>query len=398
VTPRLPSADWVTIEELERDPHPTLARLRAEAPVIHVPVLGGWVVTSREHALAAMRDDVGLTVDDPRFTTGRITGPSMLSTDGAEHARHRAPFARPFRLDAIRERFADAAALEVDRLIASFTGAGEAELRTQLAGPLAARMMILALGLDIAAEGDILGWYARIVDAVQQMSAGADVPQDGLDAYAAFADAVHMALDGADDSASLLAAALGDASALSRDELTSNAAVLLFGGIETTEGMIANLLHHLLSTGLFAEVAADPTLLDGAIEESLRMEPAAAVLDRYATTDLELAGASIARGDLVILSMTSANRDETIFPDPDRFDPRRANARLHTTFATGPHVCLGMHLARLEARGAITGLARRLSDLRADPARPSAPFGLVFRKPPTVWAIWSSGGPDRAAA
>jgi cytochrome P450 len=396
VTKRTPTADWVTLKDLEHDPHPTLARLRAIGHVVWVPVLNGWVVTTRDENLAAMRDDAGLTVDDPRFTTGQITGPSMLSTDGSEHTRHRAPFARPFRLDAIRERFTDAASQEVERLIDTFAADGAAELRTQLAGPLAARMMILALGLEIAAEDDILGWYARIVEAVQQMSAGADVPQDGRDAYAAFADAVRVALDSAEDGSSLLAAALGDASALTRDELTANAAVLLFGGIETTEGMIANLLHHLLADGLFAEVAADPVLLDGAIEESLRLEPAAAVLDRYATADLALAGVTIPRGDLVILSMASANRDETAFPDPDRFDPRRANARLHTTFATGPHVCLGMHLARLEAREAITGLFRRLADLRADPTRPSQPFGLVFRKPPAIWATWPTEGSDPA--
>ncbi|MCX6412102.1 MAG: cytochrome P450 [Actinobacteria bacterium] len=345
---RVPSADWVTVEDLERDPHPTLARLRAVGPVVWVPALSGWMITTREDNLAAMRDDVGLTVDDPRFTTGQITGPSMLSTDGAEHARHRTPFARPFRLH--------------------------------------------ALGLDIAAPDDILGWYARIVNAVQQLSAGAELPQDGLDAYADFAGALRIALDAAEGESSLLAAALGDASALSRDELTSNAAVLLFGGIETTEGMIANLLHHLLSTGLFAEVASDPVLLDSAIEESLRMEPAAAVLDRYATANLELAGVAIPRGDLVILSMASANRDEALFADPDRFDPRRANAKLHTTFATGPHVCLGMHLARLEAREAITGLARRLPELQADATRPSQPQGLVFRKPPSIWATWHANG------
>ncbi|MGI9186746.1 MAG: cytochrome P450 [Gaiellales bacterium] len=390
MTARQPSAEWATLAELERDPHPSLARMRAIGPVVWVPVLGGWMVTTREECLAAMRDDVGLTVDDPRFTTGRITGASMLSTDGTEHARHRTPFARPFRLDAVRDRFASAATSETQRLIDGFAADGEAELRTQLAGPLATRMMILALGLDIADEGDILGWYARIVDAVQQMSAGADVPADGLAAYASFAAAVRAALDRVEDDASLLAAALGDASALSRDELTANAAVLLFGGIETTEGMIANLLHHLLTSGLFAEVAADPLLLDGAIEESLRLEPAAAVLDRYATADLELAGVKIPRGDLVILSMASANRDESVFEDPDRLDPRRSNAKLHTTFAAGPHVCLGMHLARLEARAVITGLAQRLPDLRRDAAFPSQPHGLVFRKPPAVRASWSA--------
>ena len=385
---RQPSADWVTIAALDDDPHPTLARLRAQGPVMWVPALDGWVVTTREDNLAAMRDDAGLTVDDPRFSTGQVIGPSMLSTDGPAHDRHRRPFARPFRLEAIRERFIGEAEHEVDRLTDGFADAGVAELRTQLAGPLAARMMVLALGFETAAESDILAWYARIVDAVTRISAGEDVPRDGLEAYATFEQALHATLDTAEPGASLLAAALGDASELTRDELTSNAAVLLFGGIETTEGMIANLLHHLLTTGLFAEVAADPVLLDGAIEESLRMEPAAAVLDRYATSDLELSGVAIARGDLVILSMASANRDETVFDEPDRFDPRRRNARLHTTFATGPHVCLGMHLARLETRAAVLGLARRLPGLRPDPARPSAPRGLVFRKPPDLWATW----------
>ena len=385
---RLPAADWVSLDELERDPHAAHARLRAESPVAWVPALDGWMVTRRDDVNAAMRDDVGLTVDDPRFSTGRITGPSMLSTDGAEHARHRAPFARPFRLDAIRARFRDAAAAEVDRLIDGFAADGEAELRTRLAGPLAARMMLVALGLDTADEDDVLGWYVRIVAAVERISAGEEAPRDGFDAYAAFAAAVDRALDGADPSSSLLAAALGDASALSRTELTANAAVLLFGGIETTEGMIANLLHHLLAADLLAPAASDDALLDGAIEESLRMEPAAVRLDRYATADLALGGATIPRGDLVILSLASANRDEAVFDDPDRFDPRRPNARLHTAFATGPHVCLGMHLARLEARAAVSGLVRRLPGLRADPARPSAPRGLVFRKPPAVWAAW----------
>lgn len=388
MTARRPSADWVSLIALERDPHPVHARLRAEAPIAWIPVLDGWLLTRRDDVNAAMRDDVGLTVDDPRFSTGRITGPSMLSTDGAEHARHRAPFARPFRLDAIRERFTAIAAAEADALIEGFAADGAAELRTRLAGPLAARMMLVALGLDLRIEDDVLGWYADIVTAVERISAGAEPPQAGIDAYAAFGAAIDDALVDATPDASLLAAALGDATVLTRDEVVANAAVLLFGGVETTEGMIANLLHHLLEADLLHAAAADPALLDGAIEESLRLEPAAVRLDRYATADLELDGVRIPSGDLVILSLASANRDEAVFDDPDRFDPSRANARLHTTFATGPHVCLGMHLARLEARAAVSGLATRLPGLRADPVRPSGPRGLVFRKPPAVWAAW----------
>jgi hypothetical protein len=129
--------------------------------------------------------------------------------------------------------------------------------------------------------------------------------------------------------------------------------------------------------------------LPKAIEESLRLEPAAAVVDRYATGDVELAGAPVGRGELVRISIAAANRDPAVFPDPDRFDARRTNARRHVAFAHGPHVCIGMHLARLEAHTAIERLLRRLPAIRLDPTRPAEPRGLVFRKPPQLHVLWT---------
>ena len=93
----------------------------------------------------------------------------------------------------------------------------------------------------------------------------------------------------------------------------------------------------------------------------------------------------IAKGDLVIVSISAANRDPAVFADPDRFDPHRPDARRHLAFAAGPHVCLGMHLARLEAHTALAALLERLPRLRAVPERRQAPRGLVFRKPPELW-------------
>src|SRR5919106_3586570 len=105
------------VEELERDPHPLLARLREREPVSWLPTLGAWLVTRRDLALQAMRDSQTFTVDDPRFSTGQVVGPSMLTLDGAEHDRHRAPFARPFRLDPVRSRFTALVEAETERLI-----------------------------------------------------------------------------------------------------------------------------------------------------------------------------------------------------------------------------------------------------------------------------------------
>ena len=148
---------------------------------------------------------------------------------------------------------------------------------------------------------------------------------------------------------------------------------MMFGGIETSEGMTTSVFWHLLTNpdGL-AAVRADRSLGANAIEESLRLEPAAGRVDRYATADTELAGAAIRKGDLVIVSLTAANRDPATFPDPDRFDLARPNARSHVAFAQGPHACIGSHLARLETAGGPGRRARRLAGHAARRGRDAA--------------------------
>jgi cytochrome P450 len=378
----------VTLEELELDPHPALARLREREPVAWLPALEGWLVTRRDLALQAMRDPEAFTVDDPRFSTGQVVGPSMLTLDGSEHGRHRDPFARPFRRDAVLDRFTALVRTETERLIDAIEPDGRAELRRKLAGPLAAGVVAHALGLEGTEADRMLGWYDAIVDAVTQVTAGSPVTPAGREAFAKLRSSVEPMLD-RDPGASLVAAAASEAGGLTRTEVVSNAAVLMFGGIETTEGMIANAILHLLAhPEERALVEQDRRLIASAVEESLRLEPAAAVIDRYATRDVRLGDASIGQGELVTLSLAGANRDPTEFPNPDRFDVRRENVRHQIAFAHGPHVCIGMHLARLEAQTAIAGVLDRLPRVRLDPEHPTAPRGLVFRKPPTLHVVW----------
>ena len=378
----------VTLEQLEQDPHPVLAGLREREPVSWLPALDGWLVTRHDLATAVMRDSATYTVDDPRFSTRTVIGPSMLSLDGDAHAVHRAPFAPPFRPLAVRERFADAAATEAGRLIDAFVANGEAELRRAFAGPLAASVMAHALGLEQTEVGTMLGWYDAIVSAVTEVTASRDgVPASGRGAFEQLRERLEAVIGAGDESSLLGAAASG--SDLTTDQIVSNAAVLLFGGIETTEGMIANALLLLLENpAALAAARRDQVRLDAAIEESVRLEPAAAVIDRYSTADHVLAGAHIQRGELVRISIAGANRDPAIFADPDRFDLERTAARGHLAFAQGPHVCVGVHLARLESRAAVDVVLRRLPNLALDPGRPSRIQGLVFRKPPTLYAIW----------
>lgn len=379
-----PLGATTTLAELASDPHPRLARLRAHEPVSWLPELNGWLVTRRDLALDVMRDAETFTVDDPRFSTAQVVGPSMLSLDGDAHTRHREPFTARFRPREVRDGFAEFIVRETDRLVTALEPAGTAELRRDFAA-LAVAVVTEALGLVGAGTDTVLTWYDAIVRTVSDLTAGRTAGPAGPEAYAQLRTAVEttVAKKGA---TSLLTSA---ADRLALPEVASNAAVLMFGGIETTEAMITNALLHLLRhPDQLALVQADSALLDGAIEESLRLEPGAAVVDRYATRDLTLGPASIHQGDLVTVSLTGANRDPAVFPDPDRFDVRRANARLQLAFAHGPHYCLAAHLARLETRIALRHLLDRLPALRLDPDHPTAPYGLVFRKPPTLHVLW----------
>jgi cytochrome P450 len=318
----------------------------------------------------------------------------MLSLDGAPHARHRGPFNRPFRHDEVHARLAAFTRAETGRLVSAIEPLGAAELRRAVAGPLAAAVMAEVLGLGRTDPATILTWYDGIVAAVQAEGAAAGVGAGGVTSVAAggtaaFGELAASLREVIARGGSLLAEVTGP---LAEEEAISNAAVLMFGGIETTEGMITNALLHLLSSpAQLALVLADPGLVPAAVEESLRLEPAAAVVDRYATVGTRLGGAAIQAGDQVTVSITGANRDPAVFADPDVFDVRRANAGRHLAFAHGPHFCLGAHLARLEAQVAVETLLARLPRLRLDPGYPSAPRGLVFRKPPALRVRWDTG-------
>jgi cytochrome P450 len=390
----------LSLGELDTDPHAGLARLRAQAPVAWVPELDGWLVTGYAEAVAVMRDSRTFTVDDPRFSTARVVGPSMLSLDGKAHSRHRAPFFAAFHRGGAAERLPAFADAEAVRLVDGFRPAGAADLRRELSGPLAVAVVAQALGLGDVAPAEILALYTRIVGGVTGLSGdqGGPEPQDttgigepdpdSVAAFGALAGLLRTVIEapGAASHSVLGAAAAGGE--LSTDEIISDAAVVMFGGIDTTDGMIANTILHLLSEpGQFALVRADPALLPAAVEESLRLEPAAAIVDRYATTDATVAGAQIRAGDRVTVSITGANRDPAVFSDPDRFDLARPESGRHLAFAHGPHFCIGAPPARAETLAALRALLP-LPGLRLDPAQPAAPRGLVFRKPPTLPVLW----------
>src|SRR5207248_2820623 len=241
-------------------------RLRDTEPVSWLPALHGWLVTRHDLAVAVMRDSAAFTVDDPRFSTARVVGPSMLSLDGAAHGRHRAPFTKGFGRAEIRARLAAFVVAETDRLVAAMRPAGAADLRRALAGPLAVAVVAEALGLSDADPATVLDWYAAIVGSVSALTGehgpapgGADAREDqarrdkarmaGAAAFGSLSARLTAVIESAGEPPPLLAAAArarvdiatgtsGDATAdtggaagtaaaaLTTGEVISNAAVI----------------------------------------------------------------------------------------------------------------------------------------------------------------------------
>lgn len=380
----------VTLEAIAADPHPTLAALRESEPVAWLPDVEGWIVTRRDLCIDVLTDAQTFTVDDERFSTSQVVGPSMLSLDGPEHRRHRAPFAPSTRERPVRRLLAEWTKEKANALVDGVAPEGEGDLKAVVAAPLSAMVMSHVLGLEDVESGVLLEWNDRITSAIDEVTLGRGVPQSGEHAFAELRGAIARSLVGGG-----MLTEVRDRGELSFDEIAANVAVMLIGGIVTSDGTISTALYHLLNTsGVLDAVRREPSIIGQAVEESMRMEPAAAFVDRYATRGVEFGGASIAQGDLVRVSISAANRDPRTFTDPDRFDISRPNPRDHIAFARGPHACLGIHVARLETRLAIKAIVKGLPGLRSSPEQSSPPSGLIFRSPSHVRAVW---GGDREA-
>ena len=175
---------------------------------------------------------------------------------------------------------------------------------------------------------------------------------------------------------------------LTDDEIIAFLRLLLPAGAETTYRSSSNLLFGLLTNNQLDALRADRDLMPQAIEEGLRWEPPLLTIMRTATCDTVVEGVDIKAGATIVVNMGSANHDEKYWENPEEFDIFR-RAPQHLAFAFGPHMCLGLHLARMETRVVVGRLLDRLPDLRLDPEA-EAPYitGMTFRAPNALPVIF----------
>jgi cytochrome P450 len=382
-----------TVSGSIRDPYPRLHELRRESPVHTGPIdLGEGsdpsdptrpppvTVLGFDEVVQVLRDNVTYSSAVYENVIGMVMGRTILEMDEPEHRSVRAIVASSFRSKMLERWEEDLVAVVVNELIDSFVERGRSDLVRDLTFNFPVQVIARILGLPRSDYPTFQRW------ALELTSVSANWER-GIAASAALRDyfvdvmTERRATPG-DDLISDLVQAEVDGERLNDEEICSFLRLLLPAGVETTYRASGSLLFALLNDRTQLEALyGDRALYAQAFEEVLRWEPPVTLILRRAACDTELAGVEIAAGADLALMIGAANRDERKYTDPDHYDMFREQ-RQHVGFGFGVHVCLGMHLARMESRVAINTLLDRLGPLELDPGAPPPHIeGLAFRSP-----------------
>lgn len=387
-----PFAAFDVVAGTDRDPYPKFAHYREHEPVWRGTLADDsllpeefrpdeqWSVFRYEDVSRVFRETKNFDSRGYAETIGLLLGRMILGMDGPEHRAHRNLVAHAFKERSLQRWEPEVIAPLCHQLIDAFVDEGRTDLVQSFTFEFPTRVIAHILGLP----AEDLDEFRRL--SIQLIGIGGDMEQGLASSEELRAYFQRLIEDRrrvpADDVIADLVAAEVDGERLSDEAICSFLRLLLPAGIETTFRSSGNLLFLLLThPDQLRDVRRDRSLVSQAIEEGLRFESPLTGVARYATHDIELGGRLIHEGATVAPIMGSANRDPRRWDDPESFDIHREQIP-HISFAAGPHMCLGMHLARLETKAALNVLLDRLSDLELDPGdRDPHIRGLAFRSP-----------------
>jgi cytochrome P450 len=381
-----------------RDPYSGLALMRREQPVQrldtstmpHEESKPVFMVYRHEEVQQMLRDNEtfssAIIIDAFGDALGKHV---MLGMDEPEHGRHRALVSKAFSQKALARWEDELVGQVANQLIDKFANRGRADLRSEFTFPYPTQIIASLLGLPRQDYPQFQRWSVALLSILFNRERGLAASEALREYFIPILAARRE--EPRDDLISGLAQAEIDGEMLSDEEIFSFLRLLLPAGVETTYRSLGNLLFALLSNpDQLDAVRCHRSLIPQAIEEAIRWEPPLLTITRVATRDTELAGVFIPAGSAVMPVLGAANRQEDRYPDPDRFDIFRS-ARAHVGFGYGVHVCLGMHLARLEMRVALNLLFDRLPNLRLDPDGEDPHIrGQVFRSPTSLPVIFGA--------
>jgi cytochrome P450 len=377
---RCPLTDPAFLE----DPYPVYRRMRQHDPVHWSDALGHWVLTRYDDVLAATRSPAlssartevfvraQLRGSDPALAADytRIQKGMMLNQDGPEHHRLRVLGNHAFTPSALG-RWQSVIERVVDDLLDAALPRGRMDLIDDLAAPLPAIVIAELFGIP---PEDRETFHQRSMTGARFFGGAVGDPEEAARAAKEanlLQERYFLGLleerrrRPGDDLMSLLLQGQAEGR-LTAEEVCAQCMLLLAAGHITTMDQLANTALALLNhPEQWARLRDNPPLVRSAVEEGLRYDGNVQLLQRIAREEVPLRGRTIRKGDLVYLSLGAANRDPEVFPEPDRFDVGRADNR-HLAFGAGPHLCLGMTLARRELEVALGRLVRRAPRLRFD--------------------------------
>jgi cytochrome P450 len=345
----------------------TLAEVGRDDPVVFDELMAAPLVLRHKDVSAALRNST-------LFSTGFYGSPpletAIIAQNGPEHVRQRRIHNRFFS-PAASARYAERVAVVARESVAALAGRTEAELVADLIAhyPMAVFLDLLGVPDELGDQG--LDWVRTIVTWIGTPM-NEDVIAPGKQAFAelrAYTDTLVEQTGPADNLLGEVVRAHVVEEGYSTEACSTAVVGLLLGGFETTIQMLSGTLAGLLlNPAVLAEVRADPTLVDAAVDEAFRWANPTAGLYRQVMADTEIAGTPIAAGSLVYLCVAAAHYDSLAYRDPDTFDPHRTGG--HLGFGLGSHYCVGAPLAKIEARAAVTALLETFPNLRLDPANP----------------------------
>jgi len=385
--PREGSEFFLTVPAKLDDPFADLAYFREHRPVFYYAPLRNWFVFRF--------DDVSALFHDARLSADRMKGfvdaaPAevreelrqiapqfetwVLMKDGADHARMRKTLNLGFNPAQVHD-LAPTIQQIVNELLDGAQPQGHLDACGDFAFLLPAYVLSEFLGVAQEDRSKILQWSMDFVDFFNVVPITVENSRRVIDSALALMRYTRRLLaerrrQARDDFLGTLAAAQARGAHLSEEEIIGNTLLLLLAGHIAVRNLIGNAIYLLLThPQQWAALRAVPALLHGAIEETLRYEPPVTLIPRVASEDFEWRGQLIRGGEIVQLSVASANRDPAHFPNGERFDISRPPGK-HLSFGFGPHGCLGATLAREQARIALTSLFRRMPGLRLDERQP----------------------------
>ncbi|MGA8252129.1 MAG: cytochrome P450 [Mycobacterium sp.] len=379
----------------ENSPYPWFEHMRRTDPVWHGSFMDTgqmpeelkpsdeWVLFGYDAVFQGFRDDRIFTSATYDKTIGLVMGHMILAMGGKEHHDHRSLVAKAFRATALERWEPSVIGPVCDQLIDEIKNDGHADLVKALTFEFPTRIISALLGLP----PEDLDLFRRL--SLDLISIPTDI-MAGLTAatelHGYFLDQVEQRRRKlTDDIIGDLVAAEIDGEKLTDEAIIAFLRLLLPAGLETTYRSSGNLLYLLLThPEQLSMVQQDRSLIPAAIEEGLRVETPLTMVMRTTTEEIEIGGKTIPADAQVDMCMGSANRDESRWPDANRFDIQRTR-HAHIAFAGGIHMCLGMHLARLETRVMLNSLFDRVTNLAFVPddatGEESKIVGLIFRSP-----------------